>query len=465
MDTSGNTTAAVQPAPSLYWLRALIGFPLACIGGLVSAFFAAFLVTYIGHRLAGDRPLPSVFGHYSLWFFIGALPLTVGLLLLGNNRPDRRRKRIMRWVLSGFFLILITVGADSEFGPNNWHQVFRREKALVADASTLGTTYVTPHLETEISLGTNLLWCGTMQLAWNEACDLIGGELHFDQDHPMVAPLNERSFTKESLDEASYVAMAGFVRTNIHQVIRDAVQRKFGGVFKPDFVPDPKLTPRPQDLVAYACLLKKLTFPNAFERLDDALTFGGVSVLAFGLKEFKTTYTNLYSQVLILDYRDENDFVIELKTKSEGDRMILAKVKPEKTLAATVALVRERGTRTNAEPAIREDTLLVPRINFDLTRRFSEIEGGHLVTTNVNVARDLYLLSAVQNTRFEMNEKGVELRSEAHVAIACSRHAIPEPEHCMIFDKPFLILLERKNAKMPYFALWVDNAEILLRSK
>ena len=33
----------------------------------------------------------------------------------------------------------------------------------------------------------------------------------------------------------------------------------------------------------------------------------------------------------------------------------------------------------------------------------------------------------------------------------------------MIFDKPFLIILERANAKMPYFALWVDNAELLVR--
>ena len=33
----------------------------------------------------------------------------------------------------------------------------------------------------------------------------------------------------------------------------------------------------------------------------------------------------------------------------------------------------------------------------------------------------------------------------------------------MIFDKPFLIMLQRSDAKMPYFALWVDNAELLVR--
>ena len=58
----------------------------------------------------------------------------------------------------------------------------------------------------------------------------------------------------------------------------------------------------------------------------------------------------------------------------------------------------------------QETTLLVPRMKFDLTRELPEIEGRHLIATNATRATDLFLLSAVQNTRFEMNEKGVELR-------------------------------------------------------
>ncbi len=61
-----------------------------------------------------------------------------------------------------------------------------------------------------------------------------------------------------------------------------------------------------------------------------------------------------------------------------------------------------------------------------------------------------------------MNEKGVELRSEAHAAFGCAKQGPPVPQHRMIFDKPFLILLERTNAPMPYFALWVDNSELLM---
>ena len=38
----------------------------------------------------------------------------------------------------------------------------------------------------------------------------------------------------------------------------------------------------------------------------------------------------------------------------------------------------------------------------------------------------------------------------------------PYPEHIMIFDKPFLILLKHTDAELPYFALWVTNAELFV---
>jgi hypothetical protein len=337
---------------------------------------------------------------------------------------------------------------------------YRDRKVLATDASNLKATQVTPHLETTIHAGTNLLWCGTMQLAWNEVCALVGDDVQLRPDHPMVAALNQRRFTKDHLDVASYVAMAGFVATNTHEKIQKAVKAKFGSTFSP---PPKPSNARPQDITAYACLFKKLDFARPFERLDEALRFNGVEVRAFGLQSYKSAHHDLYPQVLIHDYQNENDFVIELKTKSAGDRLILAKVQPGADLAATVAQVQARVGSTEASTAIRGDVLVIPRLNFDLTRRYSELEGRQLITANRSVASDLRLLSAVQNTRFEMNERGVELRSEAHLGIGCSATRIPTPEHRMIFDRPFLILLQRTDAPLPYFALWVDNAELLVR--
>jgi hypothetical protein len=103
----------------------------------------------------------------------------------------------------------------------------------------------------------------------------------------------------------------------------------------------------------------------------------------------------------------------------------------------------------------------VPKFNFDITRGFRELLGAKLAAANPAVAKDLQVVAAAQNTRFQMEEKGVELRSESHVSFSCAAEAPPPRKRVMLFDKPFLIMLQRSDAKTPYFALWVGNADLL----
>lgn len=368
------------------------------------------------------------------------------------------RRQFYRWAFFGGVVILLVTGATNPTAKLPEPQS-RAGRILIADASELKTTAVTAHLDTPVQAGQNLLWCGTMQLAWNEACEVVGSDLGFQAPHPLVAALNQRQFTKAELDSASYVAMAGLVGADIYEQIQKSVRRKFGSKFE---VPSQPVTARPQDLLAYACLFKQLNFAHPFERIDDTLEFGGFPVRAFGLTTFKPGYERLYPQVLVHDYRDEHDFVIELKSTAKGERLILAKVSPEPSLAGTVARVMRRAADAKAPSAQRNDQLIIPRLGFDLTRRYSELEGGRLTTTNRSGATAPVLMSAVQNTRFEMNERGVELRSQSHLRFGCSSTRAPAPARRLIFDRPFLILLQRENASLPYFALWVDNAELLV---
>jgi hypothetical protein len=344
---------------------------------------------------------------------------------------------------------------------------FTGEHLLTAEADQLGSTVVTPHLDVPIEQGTNVLWCGTFQLVWNEACSLIGEDLHFAGQEPeMVAALNEQLFSKADLDEASYVAVADFVGKDVFRTIRRELARKFGPVATPRLIPPKSLTPRPQDIVSYAYLFKDLRFPKPFERLAQPVSLAGTDVLCFGIEApYKSGHADLLPQVLIFDYEDEDNFVIELKTRGEGDRLLLAKIPPQPTLQATVAHVVDRTSRATHEEATAGDILKVPKLNFDVTRRYQELEGRALVSNNPQVAKDLRVLSAVQNTRFQLDEKGVRLRSESHLSLGCAAAPRPVPRHVMIFDKPFLILMQRAGAKRPYFALWVDNAELLVSAE
>jgi hypothetical protein len=344
-----------------------------------------------------------------------------------------------------------------------YDDVFDERGVLQVDASRLKNTCVSPHLEAPITEGGNVLWCGTFQLAWNELRTLIGEDLHFAGKEPeMVAVLNKRQFLKSDLDDASYVAVADFVRNDVHGRIQRELQRKFGGQASPKLLPSRADTPRPQDIVAYSYLFKNLEFPVVFERIEQPLRFGASRVHCFGIGDvFKPGQAPMYGQVRVLDFRSPDDFIVELRTKSEGDRVILAHTRPGKTLGETIAAVQDRALHGKPSPAYQGDVLKVPKFNFDITRSYQELLGAKLAVANPAVAKDLQVVAAAQNTRFQMDEKGVKLRSESHVSFGCAGEAPPPRKRVMVFDKPFLIMLQRSDAKMPYFALWVGNADLL----
>ena len=57
--------------------------------------------------------------------------------------------------------------------------------------------------------------------------------------------------------------------------------------------------------------------------------------------------------------------------------------------------------------------------------------------------------------RKKTDETGAELESKAIFVSAL-------PPRKFIFDKPFLLMLIRQDASMPYFVLWVNNADVLV---
>ncbi len=370
-------------------------------------------------------------------------------------------KRISRWAIwAGLFLA-------TSCDPSQWtshDSFFSTQGLLVAQDDKLQATEISPYLGARILPDRNVLWCGTFQLAWSEVCGLVGEDLHFANEPPMVAELNRKEFSKANLDDESYLALAGFVRDGIFDKITWGLKDKFKGRASPHLLPRPDLTSRPQDIVAYCYLFKHLEFPTPFERLDTPLTFAdGNQVNGFGMLAYKPDHEKMYPQVQILDYKSPADFAIELKTKSSGDRLILARVRPANTLGETVAAVGKRIASAQPKPAQTGDVLFVPKLNFDLTRNYRELLGLPLVLKNPKVARDLLILSAMQNIRFQMDEKGASLRSESHVSFGCGVERIPQPKHLMVFDEPFLIVLQRTTAKVPYFAMWVGNSDLLVK--
>jgi hypothetical protein len=365
------------------------------------------------------------------------------------------KNRFIYCALVGVLLVLSSGCRHSEDSADH-DDTFSGQAPPLMQASDLKQTVVVATLDAPIAPGTNVLWCGTFQLVWNEVCGLVGEDIHFTNDPAMVAELNKKAFTSNDLDPASYVAVAGFVKDDIHAKIRKALFDKFGNSAKPALVPDESLTPHPDDIVAYTYLFKNLEFAVPFERLERGLNFGGREVAAFGMTGDKSAHKKMAAQILILYQREYNDFVIELKTKSAQDRLILAKIQPGKTLGETIQMVEALILSGRPLKIGPEYEFAVPKFNFDIARTYNEIENANLDVKNPAVKPGTSVVSAQQDIRFQLDEKGVRLKSEAHLAAAGVDMLY------LAFDKPFLVMLRRADAKSPYFAMWVDNPELLV---
>lgn len=326
---------------------------------------------------------------------------------------------------------------------------------LKVDAEQLKRTIVTPHMEQKIISGTNILWCSTFQLAWNELGELTGSPIEIKSRSHMVRIFNKKGASKNDLNEECYVAMAGLKNEGIIDKIREQLKLKFNGLAVPALLNNASTSQ--MTWVIYAYLFKELPFKKAFTRFHGELNFDGDYVDSFGIRQFQNDEVELARQVNVLYYKDNDNMIIELKPEAEEDRILLAKVSPRDSLANTVKMVETRIETGEPSQMRHSEDLIIPVLNFDILRRYHELYNQPIQSANEKINGTSIGLAG-QSIRFRLDEKGAVLKSEVFIADSLSFRSY-------IFNKPFLIMLMRKGAQNPYFVLWVGNSELLVHSK
>lgn len=358
------------------------------------------------------------------------------------------KNKVIIFSLSVFSLVMM---AQLALGQNN--------RAPRVGSGQLKLTTVTAYLQSSIVKGKNLLFCSTFQVAWNVLSDdIIKAPLQLAGDPITGKMLNERLTGKNDLSSDDYLAMAGLKKDGIVQKIIESLNEKFKENPGIDISLD-----KPDDILSYAFLKKDLQFANEFEALDSALNFNGkTSVKSFGIKEYASdeAHKKLADQVKILDYIDDNDFILSLASTKPNDEIVLAKITPRGTLLETLKLITNRIKAKKSFILKDKDTLQIPQLDFDILHSYSDLIGKFVLNKGFE---DYFIAKAIQSIRFRLNEKGALLKSEA--AIVLEKEISMEMPKRLIFDRPFLIYLKEKGALYPYFAMWVDNPELLIRNK
>lgn len=337
-----------------------------------------------------------------------------------------------------------------------WRNYLQHNEPVSGDVSSLSDTEIVIHPNVPLNPSKNVIWCGSMALAWNEAIALLKNPLIFTPTIFTADLLNHHDFTKSDLDPDSYVAMAGFKTESVDEKFRGELRQKFGDAANPPKLDVSDPPPTPGDVAIYAYLQKNLAFVTPFD-INEPLSFDGRRVASFGFG-FEKSHSNetrreLTSEVRLLNYKTKDDFVIQLKTKSPGDQLILAKTSPEKTLQETISRVLPSLNSTGTWGLDERDKVDIPKINFDLTKHFKEFENQPVPGGRLN--------TVAENVLFRLDENGAQLKVFATITGTLAVAANAQPLQ-LIFDKPFLVLLKRESSPRPYFAMWIGNPKLML---
>ena len=278
----------------------------------------------------------------------------------------------------------------------------------------------------------NNLWVGTLDLAWKELEDKIGlNKIELEGEMPQIAnDLNESTFSKEMLNPNDY-------KINVERTVTNG--------YKID-----------------ATLNKELNFLESFDNFNDyKWTFGNSdeAIKYFGINNASPEKMNRNVEILFYNKLNNgsllsNDMAIKLKTK-EGDEIILYRTDDKKSFDEYYEDIKAKTKNYKGRTEFsQDDELRVPYVKVN-----GMINYNQLYDKKIKNSKGLYIYDVIQNVNFYLNERGCNLSSKA--TMVTEYMGIGEDTKYCYFQDTFIIFMKEKKSDKPYFALKVDNNDIL----
>lgn len=278
----------------------------------------------------------------------------------------------------------------------------------------------------------NNLWVGTLDLAWKDLEEKIGlNKIELEGKMPQIAnDLNESTFSKEMLNPNDY-------KINVERTVTNG--------YKID-----------------ATLNKELNFLESFDNFSDyKWTFGNSEeyIKYFGINNASPEEMNKNVEILFYNKLNNgsllsNDMAIKLKTK-EGDEIILYRTDDKKSFDEYYEDIKAKTKNYKGRTEFSEDDeLRVPYVKVN-----GMINYNQLYDKKIKNSKGLYIYDVIQNVNFYLNERGCNLSSKA--TMVTEYMGIGQDTKYCYFQDTFIIFMKEANSDKPYFALKVDNNDIL----
>jgi hypothetical protein len=345
-------------------------------------------------------------------------------------------------------------------------------------SESLQQTEVVATLDTLIPEKKSVIWCASFQIAWNRLRSIANGEpLQIEGAEVIGRRLNQSEVSQDDLAPGMYYAAAGLTRDGIAEEIKEKMARRYPNTTLPEVVDSKGAV-----AIAYSHLEAQVRFkepyfenPTGGRLASDFFAFENPEgnphpVHNFGILGYVQA-PKIRSQVEILyAFIPENsielsEFAVDLSKESSPNQLVVAQIPKKGTLGETLDDLMKKMKQEPSErvsPKLRlqglanADTLLLPTMHWRILHRFHALEGVDKPIQNAGPLSGTYVGAAFQSIDFKLDRSGASMRSDA---------AIPtfSAPWSLCFNRPFLLYMKKRGAQHPFFVMWVDNAELLIK--
>ncbi len=307
-------------------------------------------------------------------------------------------------------------------------ETFKYTKFVLTGADSLSTTL-------------NTIYSPTFLAAWNELTKAIGTT---DGADPLLHKLDVEGANQAVVNATSSNL---FVKTIKIERLKIKMQVKLTAAF---------------------------SFAYPMDTNIEKFTFNKVSVKAFGMPRYREPIAD---EIQILYYKNDSKFIIQLIPKDGTQNVILAmgfnningfgKLVDE-VQASIIAGSKEMNTHKNRLKynLLDEDIVLIPKLSFNIKCDSLPVSGKMGQFKNGK----FFIEKASQQIGCILNERGAKVESTADIAVAAAAAVTlspteekPHPKH-FVFDKPFFVMFREDGQVHPYFAISIQNAELMQKA-
>ena len=358
----------------------------------------------------------------------------------------------------------VSLVSNNEIHNENDDEKFdNNEKSTIKENEDL---LVVPTMLDEIK--NDSVYCPTFQIVWNELSDYFcdGKKVEMlNGTNSLIENLNERTFEKTDLSDDYYYVKVGKSVLSVKKEIEDGIKDKFnetsdildmvawGDDSGEDFNIDAY-----EKYVFYSMLKREFSFNEPFDVINENGIFKDfTNVKYFGINS--DSDSKLRDQVDVLFYEDYNNHSVLLNTK-QGDEVILLRVSDNsfKNFDEVYKYLEIKTNEFEGEREfVKDDDLTVPNIKFDVLKKYNELI-GKTFNSNEGVTREIS--DALQTIRFEIDNEGGKIKSEAIIAVKMSAIILPREKRNFSYDDTFYLMLRENGKNKPYFMVRVDNIEL-----